>query len=97
MALFIRAKTTIEPTRPGRAAHLVVSGFNRRTRNPMYLGMAMAYVAVSLAGNALWPLLLLVPVLAVIRWYVIAREEAYLARQFGQPYLDYCARTPRWF
>lgn len=84
--------------RPWREdAALVDDSLYRRTRNPMYLGMAMAYVAVSLAGNALWPLLLLVPVLAVIRWYVIAREEAYLARQFGQPYLDYCSRTPRWF
>jgi protein-S-isoprenylcysteine O-methyltransferase Ste14 len=52
---------------------------------------------VALLANRLWPLLLLVPVLVVIRWYVIAREEAYLTRRFGQPYLDYCTRVRRWF
>ena len=47
--LFIQAKTTIDPTRPGRSAQLVVSGFNRISRNPMYLGMLLV-----LLGWALW-------------------------------------------
>jgi len=76
---------------------LVEESVYRHTRNPMYLGMALAYATLALACNALWPLLLLVPVVLVIRYYVIAREERYLAARFGQPYLDYCARTRRWF
>ena len=75
---------------------LVQDSLYRHTRNPMYLGMALAYATVALMFNALWPLLLLVPVLAVIRYYVIGREERYLAERFGQPYLDYCARVRRW-
>lgn len=75
----------------------VGEGIYRHTRNPMYLGMALVQVAITLACNSLWPLLTLVPVLLVIRHYVIAREEAYLARRFGQTYLDYCRRVRRWF
>ncbi len=76
---------------------LVEDSLYRHTRNPMYLGMALAYATVSLMFNALWPLLLLVPVLVVIRGYVIAREERYLTERFGQPYLNYCTRVRRWF
>jgi protein-S-isoprenylcysteine O-methyltransferase Ste14 len=42
-------------------------------------------------------LLTLGPVIFLIRHYVIAREERYLAERFGQPYLDYCTRVRRWF
>lgn len=92
---FRRRRNDPRPWREDTA--LVEDRLYRHTRNPMYLGMALAYATVALAFNALWPLLLLVPVLVVIRYYVIAREEDYLARQFGQPYLDYCSRTRRWF
>ncbi len=74
----------------------VEDGIYRHTRNPMYVGMALAYVAITLAFNSYWPFLALVPVLIVIHYYVIAREEAYLAERFGQTYLDYCTRVRRW-
>lgn len=92
---FRRRGTDPRPWREDSA--LVEAGIYRHTRNPMYLGMALAYVAITLALNTLWPLLTLVPVLFVIRYYVIGREEAYLTRHFGQPYLDYCQRVRRWF
>jgi len=94
---FRRSHTTVNPMTPERTSALVSSGIYRYTRNPMYLGMALAYATVALMFNALWPLLLLVPVLVVIRYYVIGREERYLAQRFGQPYLDYCTRVRRWF
>ncbi|MBB5015497.1 methyltransferase family protein [Rehaibacterium terrae] len=75
---------------------LVVEGIYRHTRNPMYVGMALAYVAIATWLNTLWPLLTLGPVLFAIRHYVIAREEAYLERRFGEAYRDYCRRVRRW-
>lgn len=95
MQSFHRSKTDPRPWREDAA--LVEDSIYRHTRNPMYLGMAMACATVALLSNRLWPLLMLVPVLVVIRWYVIAREERYLAQRFGQPYLDYCTRVRRWF
>src|SRR5437016_4598559 len=35
-------------------------------------------------------------VLVVIRWRVIAREEAYLERKFGDVYRTYTTRVRRW-
>lgn len=92
---FRRRGNDPRPWREDRA--LVEEGIYRHTRNPMYLGMALAYVAAAVAMNAMWPLLTLGPVVFWIQHGVIAREERYLADTFGQPYLDYCARVRRWF
>ncbi len=46
--------------------------------------------------NALWILLLVGPVLLVLRYGVIAREEAYLTRKFGDVYRQYTAQVRRW-
>jgi protein-S-isoprenylcysteine O-methyltransferase Ste14 len=75
---------------------LVTDGIYRHTRNPMYLGMALLYVAGALGLNSLWPLLTLGPVLFLLHRYVIAREEAYLQRRFGVDYVGYCAQVRRW-
>lgn len=94
--LFIRAKTTIEPTRPGRAAHLVVRGFNRISRNPMYLGMLLLLLAWGLwLGNLLAFSGLPMFVLYINR-FQITLEERFLAQKFGQQYEDYRARVRRW-
>ncbi|MEX2630517.1 MAG: isoprenylcysteine carboxylmethyltransferase family protein [Tistlia sp.] len=91
---FRRAGTEPEPWKPTRA--LVVEGPYRFTRNPMYLGMALVYLGVLLAAGGPLTLLLLAPLLAVVRYGVIGREERYLEARFGQPYRDYKARVRRW-
>jgi protein-S-isoprenylcysteine O-methyltransferase Ste14 len=75
---------------------LVTEGPFRYSRNPIYLALTLLYVGVALLINALWILLLIVPVLLVIRYGVIAREEAYLTRKFGDTYRQYTARVQRW-
>src|SRR5205809_7617075 len=92
--LFRRAGTSPVPIQPTTA--LVVRGPYRFTRNPMYLGLAALYVGVALLINSLWPLVVLPVVLIVIRWGVVAREEAYLEREFGDEYRAYQARVRRW-
>ena len=92
--LFRRAGTTPIPTRPTTA--LAFGGPYRFTRNPMYLGMALIQAGVALIANTLWPVVFLVPVLFVIRRYVIDREERYLERKFGEDYLSYKRRVRRW-
>ena len=91
---FRTAGTRPEPWQPSTA---VVServyGF---TRNPMYLGMALVYVAVSLAADSVAALRLLPPVLLALRYGVIAREERYLDAKFGDGYRRYKASVRRW-
>lgn len=92
--LFRLSGTTPNPTRPATA--LVRRGPYRLTRNPMYLGLALAHAGIALVFNALWPLAALLPVLVLVRWLVIAREERYLSRKFGEEYEEYRRRVRRW-
>ncbi len=79
--LFRRAGTSPVPVKPVTA--LVVQGPYRFTRNPMYLGLVALYLGLTLLVNSLWPLVLLPVVLGIMQRWVIAREEAYLTRAFG--------------
>ena len=75
---------------------IVDTGPYRFTRNPIYLGMVLGLIGLAVAFNNLWLLMTLVPFALVIRYGVIAREEAYLERKFGDVYHRYCARVRRW-
>ena len=75
---------------------IVVSGPFGFTRNPMYLSMTLLYGGVSLIINAVWPILFLPAVLTVVHYGVIAREERYLERKFGQEYQRYRSGVRRW-
>ncbi len=75
---------------------IVENGPYRFTRNPIYLGMFLGLVALSIAFNDLWLLVTLVPFGLVIRYGVVAREEAYLERKFGDAYRSYRTRVRRW-
>src|SRR5205809_8131640 len=79
--LFRRAGTTPNPTKPTSA--LVIWGPYRFTRNPMYVGMTTLYCGGALLLNDLWPLALLPVVIALVQRRVIAKEEAYLVRTYG--------------
>src|SRR5207249_4132055 len=92
--LFRRAGTTPNPAKPTSA--LVIWGPYRFTRNPMYVGMATLYCGGTLLLNDPWPLAFLPLVMALVQRRVIAREEAYLERKFGDVYRAYKARVRRW-
>ena len=91
---FRRAGTHPQPWKPTTA--LVVTGPYRFSRNPMYVGFTLFYLGISVWVNSLWPLLLLPLVLVVMSRGVIAREERYLERRFGDDYRAYRARVRRW-
>ena len=75
---------------------IVESGPYRFTRNPIYLGMFLGLIALAILFDTLWLLLTLVLFAFVIRYGVVAREEAYLERKFGDVYRDYRSRVRRW-
>src|SRR5262249_39974941 len=62
---------------------IVDTGPYRFTRNPIYLGMVLGLIGLALALNSPWLLLTMAPFAFVIRYGVVAREEAYLERKFG--------------
>jgi protein-S-isoprenylcysteine O-methyltransferase Ste14 len=91
---FLRAGTATLPISPTTA--IVESGVYRFTRNPMYLGMTAALLGLGLMLGSFW-LLLATPIATIlVTRLAILREEAYLARKFGAPYLAYMSRVRRW-
>jgi protein-S-isoprenylcysteine O-methyltransferase Ste14 len=75
---------------------LVVAGPYRYSRNPIYLALTAIYLALAIAFGSLWPLVLLVPLLVVMRYGVIGREERYLEAKFGDAYRAYRSSVRRW-
>ncbi len=91
---FMRADTPVQGTRPTVA--LVVTGIHGWSRNPIYVGMFLIYLGLGIAVLSPWVLALLLPLAAVMHYGVVLREEVYLERLFGEAYVDYRAKVPRW-
>ena len=91
---FSRAATPLPTNQPARV--LVTTGIYGWTRNPIYLGFFLMYVGISIAVHSPWILALTLPIAVAIRYGVVAREEAYLERRFGDAYRGYKARVRRW-
>jgi protein-S-isoprenylcysteine O-methyltransferase Ste14 len=94
LRMFQRSRTAILPGR--EASALVTSGLYRVSRNPGYLGMALAAAGIAILLDAPWALLTVVLTILVVDRGVIAREERYLTERFGDEYRAYCARVRRW-
>lgn len=91
---FTREGTNVNPFQP--ALKLVTSGPYRFTRNPMYLGMVLFLLGLSLIFSLEWGLILTPLLWLTYDRLVVAREEAYLSRKFGEPYDAFLGRTRRW-
>jgi protein-S-isoprenylcysteine O-methyltransferase Ste14 len=94
IATMTRAGSNVPTSLP--TTTIVEIGPYRCTRNPIYLGMLLGLIGLAIATNSLWLLITLVPFAFVIRYGVVAREEAYLERKFGDVYRRYRARVRRW-
>ena len=94
LLIFRRARTT---TVPGESSsRLVTWGPYRLSRNPMYVGLALAYLGEAGMLRQLWPVACLPLVVAYLNWVVIPVEERRLAEVFGVEYERYRAKVRRW-
>jgi protein-S-isoprenylcysteine O-methyltransferase Ste14 len=92
LLMFRKAATT---TVPGQTPNeLVTTGPYRLTRNPMYVGLVLAYLGEAGLLVQTWPLLFLPLAVAYVNWFVIPVEEATLRRFDG--YAKYAASVRRW-
>jgi protein-S-isoprenylcysteine O-methyltransferase Ste14 len=89
-----RAGTNVHPSRP--TTNVVTEGPYRFTRNPIYLGGMSVFLGFTLGFNALWPMITLIPFLALMHFGVVRREERYLDAKFGDTYRNYRAQVRRW-
>jgi len=91
---FARVRTGILPMRP--ATRIVAHGPYRFSRNPMYTGMATAYLGGALILNSGWSLLMMPLAMLAIYNLVIKREERYLTSAFPAEYAEYRRTVRRW-
>jgi protein-S-isoprenylcysteine O-methyltransferase Ste14 len=94
LRILFLARTGIMLQKPATA--LMKDGPYRWSRNPQYVAFTAIYVGAALVMNAVWPFLLLAPVLALVVYGVIDREERYLRSTFGSDYDLYCQEVRRW-
>lgn len=75
---------------------LVVTGFYRYVRNPMYVGILLMLIGYFL-WFGFWSLLIYaIFVFIVTHLFVTFYEEPTLKKKFGASYEEYLKRVPRW-
>ncbi len=77
---------------------LVVVGFYRHVRNPMYLGFAAGWIGLWVVfGHANPVVIAAVAAVALgVHLFVVFYEEPTLRKKFGADYLEYCRNVSRW-
>ena len=91
---FKRAETPVETRKPTTA--IIRTGPYRYTRNPIYLAMTALHLGIAFWVGSVWLFATLVLAVIVVSTGVIAREERYLIRRFGDDYTSYKASVRRW-
>jgi len=95
LSRFSERRTTWEPWAPEQSTALVTDGPNAVSRNPMYVGMALGMVGTGLLSGRPATSLAAVGLMTTLTPQ-IRREEAALARLFGDDWTAYTQRVRRW-
>ena len=91
---FAKAGGTPVPVAPPQ--RLVVTGFNRFVRNPMYVGLIVVVLGQALLFGSLGLVVYAVVIWAVTASFARVHEEPTLARQFGREYDAYRHNVRAW-
>jgi protein-S-isoprenylcysteine O-methyltransferase Ste14 len=78
------------------AGELTNTGPYRWSRNPQYVGWILFLLGYALTDWSFWCFAALLA-LAVSLHLLVLVEEEHLRRVFGEPYIDFCRRVPRYF
>lgn len=80
----------------GEAAEFITSGFYKFSRNPQYVMFSTSFVCLGIWAASLKAFILLS---WLAFWYLRApySEEKWLEQQYGEKYLNYKNRVPRYF
>jgi protein-S-isoprenylcysteine O-methyltransferase Ste14 len=79
-----------------RPSSLVLVGPYRFTRNPIYLGVLMMAVGMTIVWSGLVMLIVSILVFIIFRYKFIKREEVILEDEFGDEYREFKNRVRRW-
>ena len=88
------AGTNVNPSLPTTV--VVTSGPFRFSRNPLYVALTLFYLGLTLALDTWWGIVVLVPLLTILHYGVVLREERYLEQKFGEAYRQYRSSVRRY-
>lgn len=92
--IFLSHQTLFKSHQPPNS--LVITGVLKYTRNPMYFGILLIYVAFIFLSISLISICLFIIVFFVYNW-MVNFEQNILENMFGNEFLEYKKRVPKWF
>ena len=96
LRLFKKKETTVNPIKIETASSLVTSGIFYYSRNPMYLGMALILIGLSLKFNLIGGFVFTAFFMLFITYFQIRPEEKAMHEIFGEEFLNYKENVRMW-
>ncbi|MEO7457282.1 MAG: isoprenylcysteine carboxylmethyltransferase family protein [Gemmatimonadaceae bacterium] len=93
----VAAAGTVTRRRSRTVQRLVTYGIFAWMRNPLYVGNFLIWLGFTVISGVLWFIPVAIVLFAVEYTLIVRYEEGVLESIFGAEYLQYKARTSRWF
>lgn len=93
---FKRVQTTVDPIQPEKATSLVSSGVFQRSRNPMYVGLALLLTTWTIFLSAPVALVGVLGFMLYMNKFQSKPEERALEQIFGSEFEDYKSSVRQW-
>jgi protein-S-isoprenylcysteine O-methyltransferase Ste14 len=92
----VAAAGSVTRRRSREVKRLVTYGVFAWCRNPLYVGNFLAWIAFTIISGVYWFLPVAIVIFAIEYSLIVRYEEGVLESIFGEEYLAYKRRTPRW-
>jgi len=92
----VAAAGTVTRRRSRTVQRLVTYGIFSWMRNPLYVGNFLIWIGFTVISGVLWFIPVAIVLFAIEYTLIVRYEEGVLESIFGEEYLEYKARTPRW-
>ena len=94
--LFKKYQTTITPLNPSNATKLITDGIYKFSRNPMYLGLLLVLLGISIILNLFGGFFLIPLFILYLNLFQIIPEENAMVDLFKDEFLEYKKNVRRW-
>ena len=94
--LFKKYQTTISPLNPSNSAKLITDGIYKFSRNPMYLGLLLVLVGISIILSLTGGFFFILLFILYINLFQIIPEENAMVDLFKDEFLEYKKNVRRW-
>ena len=94
--LFKKYQTNITPLNPSNATKLITDGIYKFSRNPMYLGLLLVLLGISIIFNLTGGFFFILLFISYMNLFQIIPEENAMVDLFKDEFLEYKINVRRW-